>query len=99
MNTIVLRVVSVPIVVVVFGVLIGVTYAFILPAFFPGYRTMWIGIVGVSIATLIGGYIGYHVPTADKLLTRISACCVAAAFVAFSIIVLSWFILANTRGE
>jgi hypothetical protein len=99
MSTTALKVLSVAIVVVVFGVLVGVTYAFILPAFFPGYRTMWIGIVGVSIATLIGGYIGYHVPTADKLPTRISASCVAAAFVAFSVIVLSWFILANTRGE
>jgi hypothetical protein len=98
-NPTALRVLYILIVAVVFGVLVGVTYGFILPAFFSGYKTVWVGIVGVSIATLIGGYLGYHVPTADKLPIRISAGCGFAALVAFSVIVLSWFILANTRGE
>ena len=98
-NPTALRVLYVLAVAVVFGVLIGVTYAFILPAFFPGYKTVWIGIVGVSIAMLIGGYFGYHALTADKRPIKISVSCGCAALVAFSVIVVSWFIIANTRGE
>lgn len=43
------------IVVVVFGTLTGLVYAFLLPAFFPGYKTSWILILGVLIASLTGG--------------------------------------------
>ena len=94
-----LRVLYVLSIAVVFGVLVGVTYAFIIPAICPGYKTAWIWIVGISIAMLISGYIGYHTPTADKLPIKISTCCGYAALTGFVVIALSWLIIANTIGE
>lgn len=99
MNTTAVRVLSVLLVAVMFGVLIGVTYAFFLPAFFPGYKTMWIGVLGVLMATSTAGYIGYHVPRDKMLLVRISASFGFAALAAPLVIILSWFIVANIRGE
>jgi hypothetical protein len=98
-NTLAIRVLSVLLVVVIFGVLIGVAYAFFLPAFFPGYKTMWIGVLGVLMATLTAGYIGYHVPKDKMLPIKIFASFGFAALAAPLVIILSWFIVANIRGE
>jgi hypothetical protein len=91
--------ISVLILVVIFGSLIGVVYAFVLPAFSPGYGTKWIGILGVLIATLIGGYIGYHVPTANRLSVKVILCVCYAAVVAILVSFLSLYIILNTRGS
>lgn len=87
------------IVTVISGVLIGLVYAFILPALFPGYGTWWILILGVFVATLIGGYIGYHIPSADKLLVKIALGLSYAAVVAIFVSFISLFIIVNVRGE
>jgi hypothetical protein len=86
-------------VVAIFGVLIGVVYAFFIPAFFPGYRTGWILNLGALAATLIGGYIGYHVPTASTLPVKITLGLCYAAVVAILVYFLSLFIILNIRGS
>ena len=91
--------VSVLVVAAVFGSLIGVAYAFVLPAFFRGYATEWIGRLGVLIATLVGGYIGYHVPTANKLPVKIILGLCDAGVTAILVCFLSLFIILNTRGS
>jgi hypothetical protein len=98
-NTTMARVLFVVLVAVICGVLIGGAYVFVLPAFFPGYKTMWIGILGILLAMLTSGYIGYHIPRDRRLLIKISASFGFAALVAPLVIMLSWFIIANIRGE
>lgn len=81
------------------GALSGFVYAYFLPAYFPGYGTIWIGILGISAATVIGGYIGYEVPKNNKLLVKLCVCSVFAASAAYLAIVVGWFIVASIRGE
>ena len=93
--------VSILIVVVVFGVTIGAIYALVLPAFYPrpGWGTYLPLQLGIVFAALIGGYIGYHVPTANKLPVKIILCFCYAAVVAILVSFLSLFIILNTRGS
>jgi hypothetical protein len=100
-NPITLRVLYVLSIAVVFGVTIGAIYALVLPAFFPGpgwgtYLPLQLGIV---IAALIGGYIGYRVPTASSLWAKIGCGFCYAAVVAILVSFLSLLIIVNTRGE
>lgn len=90
---------SLLVVVVIFGVLIGVAYAYVLPAFFPGYRTGWILNLGVLAAILVGGYIGSHVPNAKALQLRIILGCCYAMVTAILVYFLSLFIIFNVRGS
>ena len=99
MNRTALRVSSLLFVVVFFGGSIGAVYAYFLPALFPGYRTIWTGILGVSMAMLTAGYIGYRVPSSKKLLVKLSFSFGFAGLVAYLVVILSWFIVANIRGE
>jgi hypothetical protein len=87
------------IVAVMFGVLIGVVYAFVLPAAFPGYKAGWILNLGVLVATLIGGYIGYRVPNANIFLVRIILGFCYAAVMAILVYFVSLYIILNTRGS
>ena len=92
-------VVSTPKVVVIFTFLIGGLYGFVVPAFFPNYKTYSILIVGVSIAALIGGYIGYRVPTSEMLLVKIGVGFCYAVVVTALVMFLSLFIILNVRGS
>lgn len=91
--------ISVLFVAALFGIMIGIVYAFVLPALFPGFRTSWILNLGVLVATLIGGYIGYHVPTANTPLVKIILGFLYAAVTAILVYFLSLFIILNTRGS
>jgi len=99
MNKTALSILSILIIVVVFGVLIGLTYAFFIPHFFPGYKTVWIGLLGVFVAAMTAGYMGYQEPEHKKIPGRICFGFSYAAIVACLVILLSWFIIANTYGE
>ena len=89
------------IVAVIFGVSIGAFYVFVLPRFFPapGWGTYSPLIVGIMIATLIGGFIGYRVPPTDKLRVKFSLGLCYATLVASLVSYLSLFIIVNTRGS
>lgn len=83
----------------IFGVLIGVVYAYFLPVFFPGYRTGWILNLGVLVATLIGGIIGFREPSKSTLVSRIILGICYAAVVAILVYFVSLFIILNVRGS
>jgi hypothetical protein len=89
------------IVVAIFGASIGAVYAFVLPKFFPGpgWGTYSPLILGIIVATLIGGYIGYRVPATDKLSIKVSCGFCYAAAVAGLVSYVSLFIILNTRGS
>ena len=89
------------IVVVIFGFSIGAVYVYVLPRFFPGHLwgTYLPLILGIIIATSIGGYIGYRVPTRDKLSIKVCSGLCYAVVVAALVSCLSLFIILNTRGS
>jgi hypothetical protein len=83
---------------VLFGSATGSAYAFLLPAFFIGYKTAWILVTGVLVAALLGGYIGYRNAGGDSLSAKIG---VSIAFGAVEVVLvtfLSLLIIVNTRG-
>lgn len=85
-------------VVAVFTAVIGGVYGFVIPAFFPDYKTYSILMIGVGVAALFGGYIGYQIPSdgwGAKL--GIGFCC--ASVVAISVVFLSLLIILNVRGS
>jgi hypothetical protein len=85
-------------VVAVFGALTGSVYAFLLPAFFPGYKTQWILISGVLTASLFGGYIGFRSADGGGLPGKIGVTFAFAALTALLVTFLSLFIVLNIRG-
>jgi hypothetical protein len=97
-----LRVVCIVEVAAIFGFLIGALFALVLPKFFqgPGWGTLAPLIAGIIMATLIGGYIGYRVPTTGRPSIRIGiGLCYAAAGAAGIVSYLSIFIILNTHGS
>ena len=92
---------SVLIVVGVFGVTIGAVYAVVLPNFFPGHGwgTYLPLQLGIAVASLIGGYMGYRVQPAGKLWEKISLGFCFATVVAILVSFLSLLIIVNPRGE
>ena len=80
---------------------IGAVYVFVLPKFFPGpeWGTYSPLILGIILAALIGGYIGYRVPSIGRLSVKISLGFCYAAVVFTLISYLSLFIILNTRGS
>jgi hypothetical protein len=89
------------IIVAFFSASIGAVYVYVLPKFFPGpgWGTYLPLILGIIIATLIGGYIGFRVPATDKLSIKVSFGFCYAAVVACLVSYLSLFIILNTRGS
>ena len=83
----------------IFGIVIGVVYAFFLPAFFPGYRTGWILNLGVLLATAIGGYIGFYTSPVSATPVRITLGFCYASVMAIIVYFLSLFIILNVRGS
>ena len=82
-----------------FTVLIGGAYSVVIPVFFSDYKTYSILIVGTTIATLIGGYIGYKASLADTPLIKICVSFLYATVVAITVLLLSLFIILNVRGS
>ena len=91
--------VSALVVAAIFSILIGVVYVFFLPAFFPGYKAGWILHLGVLLAILIGGYIGFHVSTARAFPVRMILGFCYAAVMAILVYFLSLFFILNVRGS
>jgi len=83
----------------IFGPLIGAVDAYFLPAFFPGHRTGWILNLGVLIAVLIGGYIGYCEPSKGTLAAKIILGICYAAVMAILVYFVALFIILNVRGS
>ena len=81
------------------GALIGMSYAFVLPAFWPGYGTAWILTVGVLISILACAYIGFHVPTATTPPVRIILGICYGAVAGIITTFVSLFIAVNVRGS
>ena len=99
MNVITGSIVSMLIVVAIFTGLIGGAYCIVIPIFFPTYKTAWILIFGIAIAALIGGYIGYQVPTGDTTLVKIGYGLCYATVVVLLVAYLSLYIILNVRGS
>ncbi|MGD0786767.1 MAG: hypothetical protein ABR898_02200 [Terracidiphilus sp.] len=92
---------SILIVIVAFGILIGVLYAvYVLPPFYYGatYLTCLPLVAGVSIAAMIGGLIGYRLMGGKQLRDRIQIGVVIAIIVACFVLYLSVVIVLNVRG-
>jgi hypothetical protein len=87
------------VVAVLFGAATGSVYAFLLPAFFLGYKTGWILVTGVLVAAFLGGYIGYRNADGDSLPAKIGVCVAFAAVEVVLVTFLSLLIIVNTRGE
>jgi hypothetical protein len=87
------------VVAIIFSVLTGAVYAFVAPALLTVYESGWILYLGVLVATLIGGYIGYHVPTATTFLGRIILGFCYASVMAILVFFLTLFIIVNTRSS
>lgn len=85
--------------VAVFTTVIGGVYGFVIPAFFPDYKTYSILIIGVGTVALIAGYIGYQILTDGALLSKIvlGICC--ATVVAILVAFLSLLIILNVSGS
>src|SRR4051794_18599878 len=83
----------------IFGFSIGAAYALVLPKFFqgPGWGTLAPLLLGIMIATLIGGYIGYRLPITAKPSTKVGCGFCYAAAAAGLVSYLSFFIILNTR--
>ncbi|HQW20986.1 MAG TPA: hypothetical protein PLI90_10000 [Rhodocyclaceae bacterium] len=92
-------VISILIIVIVFIVLIGGTYGFVIPAFWPDYKTPTILIVGVAIAALCGGYICYQIPLDDTLFVKMSFGLLGAVIVAVLVFFLSLAVIIKIRGS
>jgi hypothetical protein len=79
--------------------MIGIVYAYVFPALFPGFGALWVLIPGVLVATWIGWHIGYHVPTANTPLVKIILGFSYAAVTTILVCFLSLLIIVNIRGE
>lgn len=84
--------------VVVFGTLIGAVYVLLLPAFFSGSGTSLVLIIGMIVASLIGGYIGFQNAEGDQLAAKAGLSVAFAVLAAILVVFLSLFIILNTRG-
>jgi hypothetical protein len=98
------KVILLLVVAAIFGTLTSVVYGFVLPRFFPGpslgaYLPLVL-IVGVVIASLVGGYVGYRGPMAERTMDgRLGIGFRFAAITAVLTLFLSLFLILNTRGS
>lgn len=99
MSVVTNNIISIIKVVAVFTALIGGVYGFVMPAFFADYKTYSILIIGIGIAALFGGYIGYQVLMDGALLSKIGLGICCATVVALLVTFLSLLIILNVRGS
>ena len=86
-------------VVVVFTAVIGGLYGFVIPVFFPDYKTYSILIIGIGVSSLFGGHIGYQLLSTDVWWTKAFASLLSAIVVAVLVASLSLLIILNVRGS
>ena len=87
----------------IFGTLIDVVCAFALPHYLPNpalgtYRLLVLAI-GVLMASLVGGYVGYHDPRIEALSVKVRISFPFAVWTAFLTLLLSIFLIVNTIGS
>lgn len=83
----------------IFTILIGLIYGVIIPQFFPSYKTYLILILGIAIAAIIGGRIGYQAPATNEVFIKVVFCFCYAIVIATLILLVSLFIILNIRGS
>ena len=74
-------------------------YAYVIPTFFPAYKSYLILIVGIAITAFGTGYIGYQHSTDEGLLLRIGIGVCFAAVGAISVLLTSLLVILNTLGS
>jgi hypothetical protein len=85
-------------IIVIFTTLISGSYAVVIPAFAPTYKTSYILVIGIATSALLGGYIGYQALTDEIPLIKIGFGLCYALVVAIFVLFLSLFIILNIRG-
>lgn len=97
------RAISVLAIAAIFSILIDVVYGIILPRLSPatsrGAHLVPVLGVGVLIASLIGGWVGYHDPTAGTLRSKMRIGRIFAVIVASLTLLLSLYLILNTYGS
>ena len=74
-------------------------YAFVIPTFFPSYKTYLVLIAGIAIATFGCGYIGYQHSIGGTFLVKVGIGVCFAAVGAISVLLTSLFVILNVRGS
>lgn len=89
------------IVIVLFVFLITCIYGFFIPTIYPNYKTYSILIIGVLLAGLIAGYLGYQLPPLleKSLLEKVGWGVLFASVVSIFVTFLSLFIILNFIGS
>ena len=82
----------------VFTLLIGGIYGFVIPTFFPTYKTYLILWVGVGSSALIGGYIAYHYTLTATTSVKYFSIVFSAVLVAVCVTYFSLWLILNVRG-
>jgi|ERR1035441_1300150 hypothetical protein len=92
---------SVLTVIVALSVAVAALYVYVLPTYYPGpgWGTYLPLQLGVLLAMIIGGCIGYLAPKGGPLRIKIGAALGLAITVALFVSFLSMLIIVNTRGE
>lgn len=99
MNAFAANFTSALIVIVISCVLTAGIYAFVIPAFFPGYKTYLVLVAGIAIAALGCGYIGYQYFAGHTVAAKVGIGVCFAAVGAISVLVSSLFVILNVRGS
>jgi hypothetical protein len=74
-------------------------YIYLIPRFFPGYKTYSVLVMGLFAAYLSGGYLGYDFLRTSALSRRILFGIACGVCVAVSVLYCSMFIMLNMRGS
>jgi hypothetical protein len=85
-------------IIVIFTTLISGSYAVVIPAFAPTYKTYYILVIGIATSALLGGFIGYKALADEIPLIKIGFGLCYATVTAIFVLALSLFIILNTRG-
>jgi hypothetical protein len=85
-------------VIVISTLLISGAYVIFIPVLAPDYKTYYILAVGLAIAALIGGYIGYQAPENDISIIKIGFGFCYAIVTTTLVFLFSLIIILNIRG-
>ena len=83
----------------IISTLIITVYDFVIPTFFPGHKAGWVLHLGVFLATLIGGYIGFYQANESRFSIRLTLGFCYAGVMAILVYVVSLFFILNVRGS
>lgn len=85
-------------IIVIFTTLISGSYAIVIPAFAPTYKTYYILVIGIATSALLGGYTGYQALADEIPLIKIGFGLCYAIVIAIYVLLFSLFIVLNIRG-